>query len=332
MAHATIIEIATETVGNKLNFTSVEVTSHAGLGYPNRIVTYDQLLHPAVTDYQTVAENNAANTVTVLATPDAEPPSGVDRLALISDAALNTGIFNPSAALPGLTLTFDPPLVNGPGADLVIFELSVGTQTPDPVVVIQADGSGTPHLRRSSNYEKSGTIPSELTPTTWLATVDDGGRAGLNELVNNPLTPSAVTNAKWHAVPCDFDDLAVPLWGAVDSLALLSDDATRAVDLLMVAGLPSASVPGDYDRDGDNDDADFLEWRRMFGSLVQPGYRADGNGDGMIDAADYVVWRRYFGATVNTSAGQESHSVPEPCELALAVVAFMAAAFIRRVR
>ncbi len=44
---------------------------------------------------------------------------------------------------------------------------------------------------------------------------------------------------------------------------------------------------GDYNEDGDVDAADYVVWRKTFGSSVEQFAGADGNGDGIVDAADY---------------------------------------------
>ena len=62
------------------------------------------------------------------------------------------------------------------------------------------------------------------------------------------------------------------------------------------AGLP---IPGDYDGNGTVQEADFQQWRAVFGTTVQiPGSGADGNVNGKVDAADYTVWRDNVGHTV----------------------------------
>ena len=48
---------------------------------------------------------------------------------------------------------------------------------------------------------------------------------------------------------------------------------------------------GDYDADGDVDNADYVVWRSTFGDSIGI-LRADGNGSGVVDAADYVIWRK----------------------------------------
>jgi hypothetical protein len=51
----------------------------------------------------------------------------------------------------------------------------------------------------------------------------------------------------------------------------------------------AATLPGDYDHDGNVDNEDHAVWRAQFGSTSA--FDADGNRDGVVDAADYVVWR-----------------------------------------
>jgi cyclophilin family peptidyl-prolyl cis-trans isomerase len=76
---------------------------------------------------------------------------------------------------------------------------------------------------------------------------------------------------------------------------------------------------GDYDRDGDVDQADYGVWQASYGSTTNAD--ADGNGDGIVNAADYTVWRDSF-------AGP-STAIPEPTGAAVAIAAL---AFTRRRR
>lgn len=83
------------------------------------------------------------------------------------------------------------------------------------------------------------------------------------------------------------------------------------------------NIPGDYNRDGVVDAADYVLWRKTLDSSVATvGSGADGDGDGVIGADDYTFWRQRFGNAsqliVNTGAGTGSAqgpvfgSVPEP--------------------
>jgi hypothetical protein len=70
---------------------------------------------------------------------------------------------------------------------------------------------------------------------------------------------------------------------------------------------------GDYDIDGDVDNADYTRWRTTFGNSVSPaGNLADGNRNGIVDAGDYVIWRASLGANVASGAGLSGNAVPEP--------------------
>jgi hypothetical protein len=74
--------------------------------------------------------------------------------------------------------------------------------------------------------------------------------------------------------------------------------------------LESGPIPGDYNRDGSVDVADYFAWGATFGAAVPPGTGADGNGGGFIDAADYVVWRKAAGS--GSAAGDAISTAPEP--------------------
>jgi hypothetical protein len=82
------------------------------------------------------------------------------------------------------------------------------------------------------------------------------------------------------------------------------------------------NVPGDYNRNGVVDAADYALWRKTLNSSASPlGSGADGNGDGSINVADYTFWRQHFGQVsqliVNTGSGAgsskslEAFAVPE---------------------
>jgi hypothetical protein len=312
MVHGTVLSVTTETIGNKLNLVAVETSPPAGLSGPNRVFSYEQLVPATVVDYLSIP-NNTANTISVLATPDAAPPAGMERLALVADRHLNTGILNPSASSPGLTVEFARPVVNGPGEDLIIFELTIGTgQTPDPLVVQQPGGIGMPRNILSGNYEVQGVIPAEATPNTFLTTVESSGTTNLTELTSEELTISGTTNPKWHAVAVNLSRLGVTEGQSVSAIEILSGDPTRAVDLLFIAGFPYAPLPGDYDGDSAITSADYEVWKTAFGTTVAAWSGADGNGDGIVDAADYVVLRSHLVDTTVGGALGSTNVVPEP--------------------
>ena len=102
--------------------------------------------------------------------------------------------------------------------------------------------------------------------------------------------------------------------GRVDSLYVYSDARTAAEILTdvraMLGGIytpaPDAEPdhdPGDYNRDGSVDAADYTVWRDLAGEIVAIGSSADGNRDGTIDDADFLVWRNHFGITTPAGSG-----------------------------
>ena len=61
------------------------------------------------------------------------------------------------------------------------------------------------------------------------------------------------------------------------------------------AQAPPTAAPGDYNRDGTVDAADYTVWRDNLGASVAPLTGADGDGNGVVDATDYAVWKSQFG-------------------------------------
>jgi hypothetical protein len=73
-------------------------------------------------------------------------------------------------------------------------------------------------------------------------------------------------------------------------------------------------VPGDYNGNRVVDAADYILWRKTFGSRAD--HTADGSGDGVITEADYTIWRERFGNTQAPAAGSFA-AIPEGATLLL---------------
>jgi len=81
-------------------------------------------------------------------------------------------------------------------------------------------------------------------------------------------------------------------------------------------------VPGDFDRNGLVEAADYDLWKSDFGNTVaQIGDGADGNRDGIVDAADYTIWRD---AQPSSTAASMGESVPEPATVVLPFIGLIA--------
>jgi hypothetical protein len=104
--------------------------------------------------------------------------------------------------------------------------------------------------------------------------------------------------------------------------------ASFVLDEIVTAGPP---MPGDYNRDGQVNDADFNEWKRHFGKSTVLGnalLAADGNADKHVDAADYIIWRKHVGTMIGTIS--EPVGIPEPSAMWLPTIAMAALCTLRR--
>jgi hypothetical protein len=97
---------------------------------------------------------------------------------------------------------------------------------------------------------------------------------------------------------------------------------------LQVVNKPIFSA--DFDDDGDVDLTDLNIWQYAF-NLNQLG---DANGDNQSNAADWVLWRKQFGSKpgAGAGAGLDGTSVPEPGSALLAAMLLLAVAYRGRAR
>jgi hypothetical protein len=124
--------------------------------------------------------------------------------------------------------------------------------------------------------------------------------------------------------------LAVGVYATNDGGALISSQQVPAsvngngnIDAVEWFLLQIAATPGDYNRDGDVDDDDFIVWLEKFGTNDPS---ADGNKNGVVDNGDYVVWRKFYGSSgaggfTLTRIEEASAFVPEPSVAALLALA-----------
>jgi hypothetical protein len=85
---------------------------------------------------------------------------------------------------------------------------------------------------------------------------------------------------------------------------------------------PPTGLPGDYNRNGTVEAADYVVWRNTRGQNVTPGSGADGSGNGSVGAEDYTFWRARFGTSLFGGGGSTAASaVPEPAPWLMVVSA-----------
>ena len=89
------------------------------------------------------------------------------------------------------------------------------------------------------------------------------------------------TGSQWTVAVVGVDNPGDPGWA----------DSHRNVKNVSFGNQALQALPGDFDRSGYVDAADYNLWRRTFGTERLPFSGADGDGDGVVDADDYAVWR-----------------------------------------
>ena len=87
--------------------------------------------------------------------------------------------------------------------------------------------------------------------------------------------------------------------------------------------------PGDYNKNGTVDAADYTIWRDNFGTVVTQCSGPDGDCNGFINSTDYQIWKDHFGETLPIGAGHAA-AVPEPPTFLLSVLTLAGLAPLRR--
>jgi endoglucanase len=183
--------------------------------------------------------------------------------------------------------------------------------------------------------------------TNWLHTNDRRGFLGEFAVANSTIGTSG-TQIGDEAIDNMLDYIqangdvwlgwmwwaAGPWWGNYmftlepTNLGLPTETDRPALAVLQPhLAFPSPDPPGDFNRDGTVDAADYVVWRHTLGQYVPLGSGADGDRDGLIDDDDYSFWTTNFGATFGSGArAQSATTVPEPS--AASMMSFAALAIV----
>jgi hypothetical protein len=211
------------------------------------------------------------------------------------------------------------------------------------VFIYMADSPGA---LVSANWAKAGQIAQW---DAYLADENDNDyeswfdAAGTNQAatgVNGGVLEGTINLAQeFGSLPSQIY-LAVGVFQSADGGALVSSqqvpasvDSNGNINAAEYFLLQLIAVPGDFNRDGHVDNADYTLWRTKFGSADA---NVDANADGTVNAADYVVWRTHLGTTgagayllsrVDPSA---MLGVPEPASAILLLLAVAAGSLFTR--
>ena len=197
---------------------------------------------------------------------------------------------------------------------------------------LQIGGSGSGHLRLghqaqlpvTSNLVQSsnGTLQVELAGNLagQFGRLQISGQAQLSGMLQvtlvNSFAPSAGQSFEiltaTGGVSQTFQQLLLP--ALAPGLEWDLSYGSRSVLLQVI----STVLPGDYNRDGLVDAADYVVWRKAAGQQVTPGTGADGNNDGWVDDGDFSVWKSNFGNMLAGGAAADDSAVPEPGIMMLA--------------
>lgn len=117
----------------------------------------------------------------------------------------------------------------------------------------------------------------------------------------------------FHYLIRDNVTSTIAFMGRVDDPTQVSNTVTPTIQV-------APATPGDFDADGDIDQADYDVWRAAYGQTGAD-LPADANGDGVVNTADYTVWRDNLEPAAASSPSAEPDTASEGPALAPVVQA-----------
>lgn len=154
------------------------------------------------------------------------------------------------------------------------------------------------------------------TPTSFNANARNN--LALAIIATNGATALSTADANAAGVAESIANLSLPSAGKYYARITGADDTIQLYELSL--SITAAVLPGDYNRDGMVDAADYVLWRNTQGQTVTAGSGADGNSDGQITSADFSVWRSHFGQAAGTGSGVVPAGTTVPESAAVAIV------------
>ncbi len=177
-------------------------------------------------------------------------PQGSKRLELLSDWSLVTGIINPRSAPEdldsspvGMEVEFEPPLMNGPGPDAVLFDLQllVGAELGDALNISTDRSRAADRLINIRQFDLDLTSPAALDLVPYQVGVVAPALGSLDELLQVPVrarNPNFI-RSKALATGIDLSELGYAEGETVARIMLHdSFHDGQGVDPVLIIGLP----------------------------------------------------------------------------------------------
>lgn len=156
----------------------------------------------------------------------------------------------------------------------------------------------------------------------WIRKITGG------DTFNPSLPPTASEIGIWS----DWTFWQWSATGNVGGISPVDRDAFEGTMEQLAQYIPTYH-PGDFNRSGNVDTADYVYWRKTIGQAVNLGTAADGNLNGTVDLDDYRIWRANFGVAYNPGLGTTvdfAGTVPEPDGTVMMIFAILSSMAIRR--
>jgi hypothetical protein len=191
--------------------------------------TQEHLVQPTMVEYAGRLEGNSI----IVSPGDPAPTPGNRSKLLTNDFDMETGITNPVFGPTAAVLSFSPPLVNGPGPDLVVFEITRTASEPPDAFEIQINST----LGFLSSWGP------QLSTVGWDVGRRNGGSpANITELENDPFSISEGNRGSaLYGLAVDLDEFGVGPLEQVSTIQFGSFGAD-SFDPVLFMGIRSAAA------------------------------------------------------------------------------------------
>ena len=201
---------------------------------------FDRLIPADITAFKT---NSTGSRVHIALESDSVTPD--QKVHLLSDASLATGIINPGGSAqpparapvigqgaddtPGMAVHFQRPVINAPGPDIVLFELQNVSNPPqgDAFHICPLDFTGGKHALTIRRYDFDFNSPQSLKLRPFYTVVLPDPIASLEDLLSTP--------GEFQPLYLDFRILAVSI-----DLSALGFSQGESVEDLFIQDAPAA--------------------------------------------------------------------------------------------